>query len=102
MAMSYETEDEMVHIKLFDGRPGSKVFSGVTPSEAVEHVCSEASIAWGCFLDPGQTAKICVRGSEVVRSFGNRHYITWPRQRDGLYSWAAKIGRPVGSMIGLQ
>lgn len=76
----YETEDGKIHIRLYDGRPGSDVFPGVTPTEVVEAICAEGNVVWGCFLDPGQTAKLCVRTGDNIESLGNRHYLKWPTE----------------------
>jgi len=98
----YETEDGIVHVRLFDGRPGSEVCPGVTPSEVVESVLGESAIKWGCFLDPGQTAKLCVRTGDEVESLGNRHYLKWATKPGDKYIWVPKTGRPTASVITLQ
>ncbi|HCH33962.1 MAG: hypothetical protein UY35_C0019G0007 [Candidatus Saccharibacteria bacterium GW2011_GWC2_48_9] len=98
----YETEDGTVHVRLFDGRPGSEVCPGVTPSEVVKSVLGETAIAWGCFLDPGQTAKLCVRTGDEVESLGNRHYLKWATQSGEKYVWVPRVGRPTASVITLQ
>ncbi len=98
----YETEGNMVHFRLFDGRPGSERFTGVTPTEAVELIKSEGNIVWGCFLDSGQTAKLCVDKPSGIASFGNRHYLKWPERPGERYIWTPEIGRPTASTITLQ
>jgi len=98
----FETVDGMVHLRLFDGRPCSKVFPGVTPSEAKALILSETDIAWGCFLDPGQTAKLCTRSEDSIDSFGNTHYLQWPTNpEEHRFTWLPHIGRPVASIITL-
>ena len=98
----YTTEDGVVHIRLFDGRPDSDVFPGVTPSEAVGMVTREEKVIQGCFLDPGQTAKLCTRIGTEVESLGNRHYLQWASQPGEKYLWNPNVGRPCASVIALQ
>lgn len=98
----YETNDNRVHIQLFDGRPGSPVFPGVTPSQAAQLVERSSDVSWGCFLDPGQTAKLAVRGNDSIGSYGNTHYLRWPRWPGEKFVWVPKSGRPVASMITLR
>lgn len=97
----FETEHNVVHLRLFDGRPGSPIFPGVTPKQASRSVLGE-QLAWGCFLDPGQTAKLVVRTDEEIASYGNTHYLKWPQRPDEKYIWVPKAGRPVASMITLR
>lgn len=98
----YGTSDGMTHIRLLDGRPGSETFPGVTPSQVVQLVTADNDIAWGCFLDPGQTAKLCVANGGEVESFGNRHYLKWATKPGEKYVWVPESGRPTGSAIALQ
>ncbi len=98
----YETDDGMVHLRLFDGRPGSPVFPGVTPDQVVQFIASEENVTWGCFLDPGQTAKLVVRGNDDIASYGNTHYLKWPKQPGEKFIWVPKSGRPTASMITLR
>lgn len=98
----YETDSGIVHIRLFDGRPGSTIFPGITPDQAAKSIKEEASIAWGCFLDPGQTAKLIVKGDEDIASYGNRHYLKWPQLPGEKFIWVPKTGRPIASMITLR
>jgi hypothetical protein len=98
----YETEDGKIHIRLYDGRPGSDVFPGVTPTEVVEAICAEGNVVWGCFLDPGQTAKLCVRTGDNIESLGNRHYLKWPTEPGEKYIWVPEVGRPTASAITIQ
>ena len=99
--VSYKTEDGLSHIRLLDGRPGSHTFTGVTPSEAVQQILSEGKIEWGCFLDSGQTAKICVSNGQKIVSYGNRHYMRWPTERNPVFSWRPETGRPVANVLAL-
>ncbi len=100
--LAYKTADGMVHIRLFDGRPGSTVFPGVTPAEAKAIISEGAEIVWGCFLDPGQTSKLCVRTLDGVGSYGNSHYLRWPTEEKPGFTWVPRIGRPIASAIALQ
>jgi hypothetical protein len=97
----YKTEDDLTHIRLFDGRPGSSTFPGVTPSETVSHIMSEQEIEWGCFLDPGQTAKLCVNYGQQFESYGNRHYVYWPSESNPSFLWVPETGRPVANVLAL-
>lgn len=97
----YKDEVGKTHIRLFDGRPGSNIFPGVSPSEAVSQILSESAIQWGCFLDPGQTAKICVKSDSGVNSYGNAHYLHWPTEKNPKYVWAPHNGRFIASLIAL-
>lgn len=98
----YETDDGMVHLRLFDGRPGSSIFPGVTPDQVSQFVTSEENVTWGCFLDPGQTAKLVVRGDDDIASYGNTHYLKWPKQPGEKFIWVPKSGRPTASTITLR
>jgi len=98
----YETDTGIVHIRLFDGRPGSSILPGITPDQAAGAIKEETSIAWGCFLDPGQTAKLVIKGEDDIASYGNRHYLRWPQLPGGKFIWVPKTGRPTASMIGLR
>lgn len=95
----YETEDERVHMRIFDGRPGSEVFSGVTPTQAARLIMAEKAIRWGCFMDSGQTSKLVVADGGEIASFGSRHYLRWPQKPGDQYVWVPEVGRPLGSAI---
>jgi len=98
----YKTEDDLTHIRLYDGRHGSSIFAGVTPAEAVSHIMSESGVEWGCFLDPGQTAKLCISSSaQQTRSYGNRHYMRWPSETNPDFLWIPETGCPVANVIAL-
>ncbi len=97
----YKTDDGQIHIQIFDGRPGSRVFPGITPSEAVSHIMNEQSVVWGCFLDSGQTAKLCINKGQQVESYGNRHYMQWPSEGNPDFLWTPDAGRPVANVLAL-
>ena len=99
----YKDENGLTHIRLFDGRPGSPSFPGVTPSEAVSSILSDGEIEWGCFLDPGQTAKLCVNNEieDHTESYGNRHYMQWPSETNPDFLWIPDTGRPVANVIAI-
>lgn len=101
-ATIFETADNRVHLRLFDGRPGSETFTGITPSQAAAIVLSEQPIIWGSFLDSGQTAKLIAQQENDLESYGNRHYLQWPEHQNDPYIWVPKTGRPVSSMITLR
>lgn len=95
----YEDFENRTHLRLFDGRPGSPNFRGVTPSEARDAIAADTGYRWGCFLDPGQTAKIWVDERGTSRSYGNRHYLRWPQSDEDSFTWVPDKGRPVPSFI---
>lgn len=95
----YKSNDGIIHIRLYDGRPGSSIFPGVTPAEVVSHILSQTEIEWGCFIDPGQTAKLCVRTGPNTISYGNRHYLQWPSEGNPDFLWVPNFGRPVANAI---
>lgn len=98
----FTTADGHTHLRLFDGRPGSPTFTGITPDEASAAVSAEHDTTWGCFLDGGQTAKICIRDADGQHTtYGNRHYLQWPSNPDHGFLWTPDTGRPVGSLITL-
>jgi len=98
----YETDNGVVHIRLFDGRPGSPIFPGIAPDQAAKAIKEETDVAWGCFLDPGQTAKLIIQGDEDIASYGNRHYLKWPQLPGERFIWVPKTGRPTASIIALR
>lgn len=98
----YETTSGITHLKLFDGRPVSPTFPGVTPNEAIRLIDQEDDIAWGCFLDPGKSAKMCVVQNDSIASYGNHDYLQWPKSADSKYTWVPGRGRPVASIITLR
>jgi hypothetical protein len=95
----YEDLDNKTHLRLFDGRPGSPDFRGVTPSEARDAIAADTGYRWGCFLDPGQTAKIWVDEHGTPTSYGNRHYLRWPQSDKDNFVWVPGKGRPISSFI---
>ena len=101
-AIVYADDSGLVHYRLFDGRPGSPVFPGVTPAQAAEIIKQETVVAWGCFLDPGQTAKMVTRHESELESHGNRHYLKWPNYPGERFIWVPATGRPVASIITLR
>lgn len=98
----YADPQNRMHLRLFDGRPQSPVFPGVTPSEARDAIAADTGYRWGCFLDPGQTAKLWVGGDDGVTGHGNRHYLRWPDNPAGTFAWIPDQGRPVSSFITMQ
>jgi hypothetical protein len=97
----YKSDDDLTHIRLFDGRPGSQTFSGMTPNETVTQLLSEKGVEWGCFLDPGQTAKLCIRSEDQIEEYGNRHYLRWPNEANSDFLWVPESGRPVANVIAI-
>ena len=100
MSWDFATPDGLTHLQLFDARPGSHRFVGVTPDEAHDAIMQEfGQLAWGCFLDPGQTARLVARDGSDVRTFGNRHYLDKPLSVPGPWTWQPQIGRPTASAL---
>jgi hypothetical protein len=97
----YRTEDGFTHLRLFDGRPSSEVFPGVTPDEARTYVSTDGEVEWGCFLDPGQSARLSVNLGGQIQSYGNSHYVRWPTEDNPNYVWTPENGRPVANLIAL-
>ncbi len=97
----YKTADGLKGIRLFDGRPSSPAFSGVTPAEAKSILMNETKLDWGCFLDSGQSAKLCVNLGSTAMSFGNRHYVEWPNEQNKKFIWTPETGRPIANVITL-
>jgi hypothetical protein len=95
----YQDPRGRTHLRLFDGRPGSRRFAGVTPAEARDAIAADTGSRWGCFLDPGQTARICLTGPDGLTSYGNRHYLQWPANTTDRFTWVPGTGRPVSSII---
>ncbi len=95
----YQDLQSRTHLRLFDGRPGSRSFPGVAPSEARDAIAADTGFRWGCFLDPGQTARIWLNGPGGLTSYGNRHYLQWPESGTGRFTWVPGTGRPVPSII---
>ncbi len=96
----FATPDGLTHLQLFDARPGSHRFVGVTPDEAHDAILQEfGQLTWGCFLDPGQTARLVARDGSAVRTFGNRHYLDKPLSVPGPWTWQPQIGRPTASAL---
>lgn len=99
----YATANDRLHVRMFDGRPESALFGGVTPTEAVSIIRDEdGEVVWGTFLDPGRTAKICSKNDSTITSYGNVHYLRWPSTANEPYRWVPGAGRPVPSTITLR
>lgn len=98
-AAVYGTANGKTHVTVFDGRPESELYRGVTPVEAIDIIKSEHEIVWGAFLDPGRTAKLLTRQGSIETSYANTHYLRWPAQEAEPYRWVPGTGRPVSSAI---
>jgi hypothetical protein len=98
----YQDPQGRTHLRLFDGRPGSPSFEGPTPAEARDAIAADTGYRWGCFLDGGGTAKMWVREDGVMRSYGNRHYLRWPKQNEDQFIWVPDTGRPISSVLTFQ
>ncbi|KAK1178628.1 hypothetical protein B7755_011070 [Streptomyces sp. NBS 14/10] len=56
----------------------------------------------GCLLDSGHSCRLNVRRGGNVTSFGNRHYLRWPTERDPRFVWNPDHGWQVASLIALR
>lgn len=97
----FESADKRMHFTLFDGRPESSMFRGVTPKEAATYIFAKHQVTWGCFLDPGRTAKIVTQSADRIVSYGNAHYLQWPERPGGSYRWVPTSSRPIPSALTL-
>ncbi len=97
----FRCQEGWQHLCLFDGRPGSVDFQGVSLEEAVALV-EERGVVAGCFLDSGNTSKFAVRQQEELVSYGNRHYLQWPARPGEDYLWTPDTGRRTASLLALQ
>ena len=98
----YETTDGSQHLRLFDGRPGSSTFPGLTLDQTMAIVRARGDVVSGCLLDSGNTSKLNVLREGRLESFGNRHYLRWPPPGEQGYLWTPDQGRPVASLIALK
>lgn len=98
----YGTADGRQHLRLFDGRPGSPVFPGVGLDQAISLVLAGGDVTSGCLLDSGHSCRLNIRQDGRVTSFGNRHYLRWPTERDPRFVWNPDQGRQVASLIVLR
>ena len=98
--MIFQTEDGKIHTQIFDGRPGSESFSGVTPNEARDIILRDFVVAWGCFLDVGQTANLSFTHDNKIKTYGNRHYAKWNFPEPGQFAWTEdSAARPVANLL---
>ncbi|MFJ8746617.1 hypothetical protein ACIRL2_45675 [Embleya sp. NPDC127516] len=79
--------DDRTHIRLFDGRPGSSTFPGVTPAQTRDIITADIGFTWGAHVDGGGSARISIVKDGVLRSFGNRQYLKWPRPGQDYFLW---------------
>jgi hypothetical protein len=97
----YQTADGWQHLCLFDGRPGSPTFPGLTLDQAISTVSARGDLVSGCLLDSGNTSKLNVVRDSRLETFGNRHYVRWPSPSEPRFTWSPDQGRPVASVIAL-
>ncbi|HWO61208.1 MAG TPA: hypothetical protein VNO31_14365 [Umezawaea sp.] len=98
----YVTADGARHLRLFDGRPGSGTFPGLTLDQTLAAVRAGGDVVSGCLLDSGNTSKLNVVRDGRLTTFGNRHYLRWPRPGESGFTWTPDHGRPVASLIALR
>lgn len=98
----YKTTDGTSHLRLFDGRPGSETFPGLTLDQTLATVRNHNDVASGCLLDSGNTSKLNVLRDGRLETFGNRHYLRWPPPGGAGFTWTPDAGRPVASLIALR
>jgi len=98
--MIFQTEDGRIHTQIFDGRPGSEIFPGITPGEARDITLGKFVVVWGCFLDVGQTANLSTANNNKVQTFGNRHYTKWNYPNHGQFTWSEdSAARPAANFL---
>jgi hypothetical protein len=98
----FVTADGGRHLRLFDGRPGSTTFPGLTLDQTVAATKAGGDVVSGCLLDSGNTSKLNVLRDGVLETFGNRHYLRWPPPGEHGFTWTPDHGRPVASLIAIR
>lgn len=96
----YKTLDGIIHFRVFDGAPRTEFFKGVTPGW-LAHNIPVSDAEWMYSLDPGQSARLVTREEGGVSSYGNSHYMRWPKSENTTFLWSAANGRLVPSSISL-
>lgn len=96
----YKTSDGVVHFRIFDGAPRTELFKGVTPSWLANNMPVNHA-EWMYDLDPGQSTRLVVREDGEVSSYGNSHYMRWPKSENTTFLWSGANGRLVPSSISL-
>jgi hypothetical protein len=103
----YKDMNNKIHTRLFDGVPGSDICKGITPKE-VAKIFEKMSVEWAYHLDGGQSAKIVTREQNIsdmhknIKSYGNKHYVQWPKKDSQPFLWDPDGGRKVPSGIKFQ
>ena len=95
----YKDKVGLIHLRVFDGAPRTNSFQGLAPLEVAKLIPPDA-VQWAYHLDPGQSSKLATRPAEgKVESFGNNHYLRWPKNVNQTFLWNGLNGRPVASAI---
>lgn len=91
-----------IHIRMFDGAPRTQHFQGITPQETALLLPKE-TVQWAYHLDPGQSSRLAVKEQDgKVATFGNQHYVRWPKKQERPFLWSPSNGRRVPSAIVLR
>ncbi len=95
----YKDTDGNIHTRVFDGAPQTEHFQGITPQETALLLPKEA-VQWAYHLDPGQSSRLAVKElNGKVKTFGNQHYVRWPKKEEHPFLWSPSNGRRVPSAI---
>lgn len=95
----YKDLKESIHIRVFDGAPKTKYFQGITPHET-SLLLPQETVQWAFHLDPGQSARLAFKEkNNKVNTFGNMHYMRWPKKQGHPFLWSPSNGRRVPSAI---
>ena len=93
----YKLNNGTIVIKVFDGAPKTAHFKGISPQE-VAHLMP-SYVEWAYHLDPGQSARLAISDGDHIHSYGNSHYVRWPKHPSGTLLWAGTHGRSVPSAL---
>lgn len=98
-ACVFRTKDNKIHFLLIDARP--KIFNqqGMSMVDLSNYIYKKYNnIVWAVNCDGGQSAKICLKKSNKLYTYGNLHYIKF--NKDGsINRWNGINGRPITSCV---
>lgn len=94
----YKDMQDKIHVRVFDGAPHTANFKGISPQET-SSVLPQETVQWAYHLDPGQSSKLVLRDNDLIKTYGNNHYLRWPKRPDRPFLWSPSNGRPVASAL---